>query len=216
MAPPLPAHIASPDSLGSPYGYGSPHLQAETNEKQDSESKRTRNYQLPQLSGLRSPKSPSSEKQSVNVDQEVEKSYDEQATEDSVCEESSISSETNSETGSNLGTFDLANLKISPSNSQSGSHQSQKCKLKVGELIREDNVAFARHSRTFVKTNQSYRMALDCADPAEFCVGVILSFSQCPEAMRCDVLWDNGKVLKGYRVGFQGAYDLEVADSSRK
>eukprot|EP00960_Hanusia_phi_P052078 761232-Hanusia_phi.AAC.3 len=190
MAPPLSVHI------GTPEGHGSPHSPGETGNKQDSESKRSRNYQLPQLSGLRTPTktSPSDKTTSVsNLD--AEKTYDEQPTEESACEESSISSETNSETGSNMGTFDLSNLKISPPSSQSSS-LSQKAKLSVGELIREENVSLARHHRTFVKTTQAYRMALDCADPAGF-VSRAVNFK--PDFFGRILCWSRSCVLAVWR-----------------
>lgn len=96
----------------------------------------------------------------------------------------------------------------------------------VGQLVSMENVATVELAHMLVQTTDKYRRDLgDVPDPAERCSGIIvqvveLQDSKKQRASRVDVLWDNGRLLQGYRVGFAGsskaqaAFDLEIAAAS--
>eukprot|EP00287_Rhodomonas_sp_CCMP768_P020055 CAMPEP_0202815648 /NCGR_PEP_ID=MMETSP1389-20130828/6385_1 /ASSEMBLY_ACC=CAM_ASM_000865 /TAXON_ID=302021 /ORGANISM="Rhodomonas sp., Strain CCMP768" /LENGTH=207 /DNA_ID=CAMNT_0049487585 /DNA_START=83 /DNA_END=706 /DNA_ORIENTATION=- len=90
--------------------------------------------------------------------------------------------------------------------------------METGLVVTAEVAEVARRQVKFVRTRKAYQKALEpSADPADSCSGVIFRIwteKDCTNryAHRCDVLWDNGRYLTGYRLGFDGEYDLETAD----
>lgn len=91
----------------------------------------------------------------------------------------------------------------------------------AGAMVTMENVFTVERAHMLVQTTQEYRRDLvDVPDPAQSYCGIIVkiadSDNQC--ASRVDVLWQNGWVLQGYRVGFAGtsnsepSFDLEISE----
>jgi hypothetical protein len=95
------------------------------------------------------------------------------------------------------------------------------------QLVTADNVRKFEQERTLVSTTSKYRSDLrNVADPALHCRGIIVAVEEVVDrkgnlASRVDVLYDNGQLLQGYRVGFAGsskgepAFDLETSSQSK-
>jgi len=96
-------------------------------------------------------------------------------------------------------------------------HAQAVAQLAPGRLVTADNVQLFYNHQILVRTTSSYRTALgSVVDPAAQCVGVVIKINRNQvdkhgNGMRVDVLWDNGRPLQGYRVGYAKAYDLEAA-----
>lgn len=114
--------------------------------------------------------------------------------------------------------------------SSTSSHGPSAPELPAAEhahLITAENVRLFEQARTLVSTTSKYRMDLgDVADPALHCRGIIVAVEELTDrkghlAFRVDVLYDNGQLLQGYRVGFTGsstgepAFDLETSSQSK-
>jgi len=90
-----------------------------------------------------------------------------------------------------------------------------------GTLVTPANVHMFLSHKIRVQTTLAYRTALgSVADPAATCVGVVVMINAHQvdhhgNGMRVDVLWDNGRPLQGYRVGYAKAHDLEAAETRK-
>jgi hypothetical protein len=75
----------------------------------------------------------------------------------------------------------------------------------------------AKTLRLKVETTESYRQRVKHMDRSVFDegLGVIMAVHQCGDGHVCDVVWDNGKVLQGYCVGYRQMFDLQFVSESR-
>jgi hypothetical protein len=97
-------------------------------------------------------------------------------------------------------------------------HYCDVAQIVPGTLVSPANVHMFYNHQIRVRTTLAYRTALgSVADPAATCVGVVVKINAHQvdhhgNGMRVDVLWDNGRPLQGYRVGYAKAHDLEAAE----
>jgi hypothetical protein len=85
------------------------------------------------------------------------------------------------------------------------------------KIVDETGAQRAKMLRVKVETTESYRQRVQHLErgPFEGGLGVIMAMQKCGDGHVCDVVWDNGKLLQGYCIGYRGQYDLQFADTSR-
>jgi hypothetical protein len=86
------------------------------------------------------------------------------------------------------------------------------------KFVDEQGALRAKMLRVKVETTESYRQRVQQhleRGPFEGGLGVIMALHKCGDGHVCDVVWDNGKLLQGYCIGYRGQYDLQFADTTR-